>query len=123
VPSLYRRILKYGALGSDALRTLRHGLTAGEALPPAVLEAWTQATGTLLYEALGMTEISTYVSTGPGVPIKPGSPGRPQPGRRIAILAAEEGSPRELPTVEIGRLAVTTATSGSTAAATTSSIR
>ena len=34
-----------------------------------------------------MSEISTYVSTGPGMPVKPGSPGRPQPGRRVAILA------------------------------------
>ena len=106
VPSLYRRILKYGALGGDALRTLRHGLTAGEALPPAVLDAWTQATGTPLYEALGMSEISTYVSTGPGMPVKPGSPGRPQPGRQIAILAAEEGPARLLPAGETGLLAV-----------------
>ena len=34
VPSLYRRILKYGSFPRHGLTTLRHGLTAGEALPP-----------------------------------------------------------------------------------------
>ena len=86
VPSLYRRILKYGAFHREGLTTLRHGLTAGEALPPAVLEAWRAATGTELYEALGMSEISTYISTGPGMTIKPGSLGKSQPGRRVTIL-------------------------------------
>jgi len=106
VPSLYRRILKYGAFTRDALRTLRHGLTAGEALPSAVLEAWRAETGTELYEALGMSEISTYVSTAPGMKVKPGSPGKPQPGRRVAILDPESPEPRALPPGETGLLAV-----------------
>ncbi len=106
VPSLYRRILKYGRFGRESLATLRHGLTAGEALPAAVLEQWRDATGTLLYEALGMSEISTYISSCPGMPIRPGSPGKPQAGRRVAILAAEEDVPRELPPGEVGLLAV-----------------
>ena len=37
-----------------------------------------------------MSEISTYISTGPGMAIKPGSPGKAQRGRRVAILAADE---------------------------------
>ena len=91
---------------------LRHGLTAGEALPPAVLEAWRVSTGTELYEALGMSEISTYISTGPGMAVKPGSPGKPQPVRKVAILAAEEDTPRELPPGEVGLLAVHRSDSG-----------
>jgi acyl-coenzyme A synthetase/AMP-(fatty) acid ligase len=106
VPSLYRRILKYGRFQPSRLATLRHGLTAGEALPPAVLTAWRTETGTELYEALGMSEISTYISTGPGMPIKPGSPGRPQSGRRVAILAADEAPTRILPTGETGLIAI-----------------
>ncbi len=94
VPSLYRRILKYGSLRRDQLSSLRHGLTAGEPLPPEVLEGWRAATGTDLYEALGMSEISTYVSTGPGMTIKPGSPGKPQPGRRVVILPLASSSDR-----------------------------
>jgi acyl-coenzyme A synthetase/AMP-(fatty) acid ligase len=104
VPSLYRRILKYGDPSPAKLATLRHGLTAGEALPPALLEAWRARTGKDLFEALGMSEISTYVSTGPGMAIKPGSPGRPQAGRQVAILDPETGTP--LPAEAVGLLAV-----------------
>jgi acyl-coenzyme A synthetase/AMP-(fatty) acid ligase len=97
VPSLYRRILKYGSLDRERLATLRHGLTAGEPLPPDVLEAWQAATATNLYEALGMSEISTYISTGPGMKIKPGSPGKVQAGRRIVILPPDPSGAGETP--------------------------
>jgi acyl-coenzyme A synthetase/AMP-(fatty) acid ligase len=108
VPSLYRRILKYGAFPPGGFATLRHGLTAGEALPQAVREGWREATGTELYEALGMSEISTYISTGPGMAVRPGSPGKPQPGRRVAILSPEPEPPAavELAPGETGLLAV-----------------
>ncbi len=108
VPSLYRRILKYGSVSPETVPTLRHGLSAGEALAPALLEAWRARTGTELYEALGMSEISTYVSTGPGMTIKPGSPGKPQAGRRVAILDpdAPAAEPRVVPAGEVGLLAV-----------------
>ncbi|AWN39519.1 class I adenylate-forming enzyme family protein [Methylobacterium durans] len=105
VPSLYRQILKYADLAATDLTSLRHGVTAGEALPPDLLEAWTRATGKPLYEALGMSEISTYVSSGPTVPVLPGSPGKPQPGRRIAILPVD-GAAEPLPPGETGLLAV-----------------
>ena len=52
-----------------------------------------------------MTECSTYVSTGPGQDIRPGSPGKPQPGRRVAILPVEGGE-TPLPAGETGLLAV-----------------
>ena len=51
---------------------LRHGLMAGEAPPPGLFEEWEGRTGRPLYEALGMSEISTYVSSGPDVPRKAG---------------------------------------------------
>ena len=52
------------------LSTLRHGLMAGETPPPGLFEDWAR-TGRPLYEALGMSEISTYVSSGPNV--RPGA--------------------------------------------------
>jgi len=91
VPSLYRQLLKYGALGPGSLASLRHGLSAGEALSPALFHEMIELTGLTLYEALGMSEISTYVSSSPDVAPKPGSPGKPQPGRAVAILPVEGG--------------------------------
>lgn len=105
VPSLYRQILKYADLSAHDLSRLRHGCTAGEALPAELLEAWTRRTGKPLYEALGMSEISTYVSSGPTIPVKPGSPGKPQPGRRVAILPVD-GPDEPLPEGETGLLAI-----------------
>ncbi|MCB9642575.1 MAG: acyl-CoA synthetase [Myxococcales bacterium] len=105
VPSVYRQILKYTPEAGPALRSLRHGLTAGEALSPSLAERWEETMGCPLYEALGMSECSTYISCGPSVPRKAGSPGRPQQGRRIAILPMDtEEDP--LPTGETGLLAI-----------------
>ncbi len=86
VPSLYRRILKYGQVSGESFPGLRHGLTAGEALSAALYQDWKARTGRELYEALGMSEISTYLSSGPHAPVRPGSPGKPQAGRKVAIL-------------------------------------
>ena len=105
VPGLYRQLLKYNDLTAFDLSSLRHGLTAGEALHPALLQQWRTTTGKELYEALGMSECSTYISTAPGAPIKVGSPGRPQPGRCIAVLPIDGGS-EPLPPGETGLLAV-----------------
>lgn len=105
VPTLYRQILKYCDLGAYDLSALRHGLTAGEALSPALLDQWRATTGKNLYEALGMSECSTYVSTGPAMQIRPGSPGKPQPGRCVAALPIDGGTD-PVPAGEIGLLAV-----------------
>jgi acyl-coenzyme A synthetase/AMP-(fatty) acid ligase len=105
VPSVFRQMLKYAEPGGHDLSSLRHGITAGEALSATLLSEWQRATGKPLYEALGMSEISTYVSSGPTVPVKAGSPGRPQPGRRVAILPLE-GEPMPVPPGETGLLAV-----------------
>lgn len=89
VPGVFRQILKYAGVSPAAMPALRHALMAGEAPPPGLFEEWTARTGKALYEALGMSEISTYISTGPGVPRKPGTVGKPQPGRRVAILPVD----------------------------------
>lgn len=92
VPGVYRQILKYARPKPGSLGKLRHGLMAGETPPPGLIEDWTTATGLPLYEALGMSEISTYISTGPTVPYRPGMVGKAQAGRRVAILPVEGGS-------------------------------
>lgn len=103
VPGVYRALLRDGAPDTWRLESLRAALTAGEALPPPLLARWQEATGVPLREALGMSEISTFVSAGPHTPPRPGSAGRAQPGRRIAVLD-DRGQPA--PPDEIGRLAI-----------------
>jgi acyl-coenzyme A synthetase/AMP-(fatty) acid ligase len=105
VPSLYRQILKYCELAPGELAGLRHCLAAGEALSPAILARWRAATGKEIYEAFGMTECSTFISNRPGMPVRPGSPGKPQRGRSIAVLPVS-GPTDPLPAGEIGLLAV-----------------
>lgn len=89
-PGVYRKLLK----GRDRLDLpdLRHGLSAGEKLPQATAEAWERATGTAIFEALGMSECSTFISTGPDRPAAPASSGLPQRGRRVAVVT-EDGTP------------------------------
>ncbi len=105
VPSLYRQMLRYADVTTAALGPLRHGLTAGETPPPGLFEEWAARTGRQLYEALGMSEMSTYVSSSPTVPPKSGTVGKPQPGRCVAILPASGGD-EPLPAGTEGLLAV-----------------
>lgn len=105
VPTVYRQILKYCSISPDSFPSLRHGLSAGETLRPEVAAEWTGTTGRRLYEAFGMSEISTYVSSSPAVLPKPGSPGRPQEGRAVAILPAGDGE-EPVPVGEPGVIAI-----------------
>lgn len=105
VPGLYRQMLKYGGVGLGDLGSLRHGLIAGETPPPGLFEEWTSRTGREIHEALGMSEVSTYISTSPTVPRRPGMLGKPQAGRRVAILPVEGGT-EPLPAGEEGLIAV-----------------
>ena len=107
VPGVYRHLLRHGDPGEWDLSTLRAALVAGEALPSTLWQEWVEATGVPLYESLGMSELSTFVSTGPDVPVRQGSPGRAQPGRRIAVLDPERlDDPVPLGPGQAGRLAV-----------------
>jgi len=89
VPGVYRQMLR-GSL--PEMPKLKRGLSAGEKLAPGLREAWQAATGTALHEALGMSEVSTYLSGCDARPAPPGAAGYAQPGRCIAVLG-EEGQP------------------------------
>ena len=99
-PGVFRQLLK---MPVPALTRLRHGLSAGEKMPETTRTAWVEATGTPVFEALGMSEVSTYVSASPARPAPPGTAGFPQPGRRVAVLG-DDGAP--VPHGEPGQLAV-----------------
>lgn len=81
-PGVFRKLL---AAPLPALPDLRHALAAGEKLPEGLRRAWHAATNTEIYEAYGMSECSTFISSSPANPARPGMLGRPQTGRHIAI--------------------------------------
>ncbi len=105
VPGVFRQILKYAAPEALRMPALRHGLAAGEAPPPGLFDAWREETGTSIHEALGMSEISTFVSSAPAIPRRAGAVGKPQPGRRVVILP-ENGGEESVPPGSEGLLAV-----------------
>ena len=56
VPTLYRKMLQNGVAGRLADRGIRHFVSAGEALPPAVRRDWRDATGHTLFSGYGTSE-------------------------------------------------------------------
>ncbi|WP_025062070.1 class I adenylate-forming enzyme family protein [Sulfitobacter guttiformis] len=86
-PGVYRQLLNQPQI--PAMPDLRHGLSAGEKIAPAVCARWEAATGTRIYEAYGMSECSTFISASPAYPADTSVLGRPQHGRRIALLGPE----------------------------------
>ncbi|RYG89940.1 AMP-dependent synthetase [Loktanella sp. IMCC34160] len=103
-PGVYRQLLKSGH-PMGGMKTLRHGLSAGEAMPETVRAQWQKETGKPIYDALGMTECSTFLSSSPTVERRENRAGRPQHGRKIAVLPIE-GDEQPLPIGETGIIAI-----------------
>lgn len=91
-PGVYRKILKDNS--PLELPDLRHGLCAGEKLSTHLHATWVKTTGTDLYEAYGMSECSTFISSSPAHPARGEALGQPQPGRRVAILGPDGPVPQ-----------------------------
>ncbi|WP_170399340.1 class I adenylate-forming enzyme family protein [Ruegeria arenilitoris] len=91
-PGVFRKLLKTSE--DMHLPTLRHGLCAGEKLSRHLHAQWAEVTETELYEAYGMSECSTFISSSPTHPARGESLGQPQPGRRVAILGPDGPVPQ-----------------------------
>jgi acyl-coenzyme A synthetase/AMP-(fatty) acid ligase len=105
-PGVFRQMLR---APFPPLPALRHGLSAGDNLSQALREEWHRQTGTDVHEALGLSEVSTFLSGSPNRPSPAGATGYVQPGRHIAILGDED---QPVPRGEQGELAVATADPG-----------
>ena len=89
VPTIYRQIIqKTNTLAID-VPSLRHCMSAGEHLSDEVLSQWRARFGIDIYEAVGMSEFSYYLSQSKFRPIRAGSAGFPQPGHDIKLLDPE----------------------------------
>ncbi|MCK4995782.1 MAG: acyl-CoA synthetase [Thermoplasmatales archaeon] len=104
VPTAYRMFITIkDADKKYDLSALRHCVSAGEPLNPEVIKIWKKMFNLDIYDGIGMTEIMVYLSNFEGMKIKPGSCGKPQPGR-ICNIVNHKGKP--LPQGETGILAV-----------------
>jgi acyl-coenzyme A synthetase/AMP-(fatty) acid ligase len=117
-PTEYRVIAKRASL--RPLPDLRGMVAAGEALNPAVLYAWHEATGLYIRDGYGQTETGQLTGmlaeTGTRAvgechpasvsePPRPGSMGRPLPGVRLSVVEGElTADPRSVPTFFLGYL-------------------
>lgn len=86
VPTIYRQILQKTAASARDVPSLRHCMSAGEHLSDDMLGLWHARFGVDIYEAVGMSEVSYYLSENIYRPIRPGSAGFPQPGHGVRLL-------------------------------------
>lgn len=104
VPTIYRMMLAVpGAERRYRLASLRMGVSAGEPLPADTFKEWQERLGVTLYDGIGQTESHIFLANRVGMPIRPGSMGKPLPGYEVAILD-DDGKPR--PVGEPGHLVI-----------------
>jgi acetyl-CoA synthetase len=89
VPTIYRQILQKTTATKADLPSIRHFMSAGEHLSDEVLSQWEARFGLDIYEAVGMSEFSYYLSQSVYRPIRAGSAGFAQPGHGVKLLNPE----------------------------------
>jgi benzoate-CoA ligase len=104
VPTNYGMLLAHARDGRDFdLSSIRHAVSAGESLPPALFERFKQRFGVEILDGIGSTEIlHIFISNRPG-DIRPGSSGRLVEGYEARIVDEEN---RDVASGEIGNLLV-----------------
>lgn len=85
------------------ISSLRKSVSAGETLPKATFEAWREATGIIMQDGLGSTEMLHIFVCSPEEEARPGATGRVVPGYEAKVI---DGKGMEVPPGTPGRLAV-----------------
>jgi long-chain acyl-CoA synthetase len=107
VPTMYIALLE-AAQSRDTLPQLRFGISGGASLPVAVLEKFSEAFSTTLYEGYGLSETSPTATTNqPHFGTRPGTIGHPIWGVEVEIARAEvEDRIEFLPDGELGEIVI-----------------
>jgi acyl-coenzyme A synthetase/AMP-(fatty) acid ligase len=101
-PTEYRLLVKEDLARYDLSR-LRHCTGAGEPLNPEVIEQWKGAYGLTIHDGYGQTETIILVGNFQGLPVRPGSMGRPSPGHDVRVVDESGG---EVAVGEVGEVAL-----------------
>ena len=104
-PTMYRQMAMLIAEKPDAfnLKSLRHTVSAGEALPDATRQLWKKATGIEMTDGIGGTEVIHIYISSAGQEVRAGTIGKVVPGYQAQIVD-EDMQP--VPPGKVGRLAV-----------------
>ena len=104
VPTNFAMLLAHRRAGADFdLSSIRHAVSAGEALPAALFERFKQRFGVEILDGIGSTEVlHIFISNRPGA-VRPGSSGQIVPGYEARIVD-EHNQP--VATGEIGNLVI-----------------
>ncbi|WP_368029728.1 aldolase/citrate lyase family protein [Arcobacter sp. s6] len=86
VPTIYRQIIQKTDFTLEDCPSLRYCMSAGEHLSDEMLGLWREKFKQDIYEAIGMSECSYYISHSKNNPIRPGSAGFVQPGHTVKLL-------------------------------------
>jgi len=104
-PTMYRQM---AALANHHdLSSLKHPVSAGEALPDATRQAWKQATGLAITDGIGGTEVMHIYISSAGAAVRAGSIGKIVAGYEARVVDAQM---QPVPPGTPGRLAVRGAT-------------
>ncbi|MGH7898768.1 MAG: acyl-CoA synthetase [Candidatus Binatia bacterium] len=101
-PTEYRLLVKEDLKRYD-LASLRHCTGAGEPLNPEVIHQWKEAFGLTIHDGYGQTETVLLVGNVKGLPVRPGSMGKPAPGHDVRVI---DESGKDLPAGEVGDVAL-----------------
>lgn len=100
-PTFYRQMLPM--VPNFSLKSLQKTVSAGETLPAATREAWQAATGLIMIDGIGATEMLHIFISAAGEHARSGATGKAVPGYQACVLD-ENGNPA--PVGVTGRLAV-----------------
>ncbi|MGA1940342.1 aldolase/citrate lyase family protein [Arcobacter sp. YIC-310] len=89
VPTIYRQIIQKTEFTAKDCPSLRYCMSAGEHLSDEMIGLWRDRFKQDIYEAIGMSECSYYISHSKNNPIRPGSAGFVQPGHTVKLLNPE----------------------------------
>jgi 2-aminobenzoate-CoA ligase len=100
-PTAYR--VMAGKVKDYDISSLRKSVSAGETLPKATFEAWRAATGIVMQDGLGSTEMLHIFVCAREEEVRPGATGKPVPGYEAKVI---DDAGNEVPPGTVGRLAV-----------------
>ncbi len=86
VPTIYRQIVQKTDFTIEDCPSLRYCMSAGEHLSDEMIGLWQDRFKQDIFEAIGMSECSYYISHSVNNPIRPGSAGFVQPGHTVKLL-------------------------------------